>query len=224
MSLRLDWCSYEAARYAVEHWHYSRSLPMGKAVHIGVWEDSRFIGALQFRNGANNNMSKPYGLTQWECIELSRVALTTHKAQVSRILSIAVRLLRKQSPGLRLLVSYADPMQEHHGGIYQGAGWIYTGGTGGDTEYFIDGRWRKARNFRSSDFSKYNGMDYRRLPTRKTPGKHRYLYPLDAAMREQIKPLAKPYPKRATSIDSDAPGVQSGDGDASSTVALQTEP
>ena len=29
-------------------------------------------------------------------------------------------------------------------------------------------------------------------------GKHRYLYPLDRAMRKQIEPLRKPYPKRET--------------------------
>lgn len=28
------------------------------------------------------------------------------------------------------------------------------------------------------------------------PGKYRYLMPLDAEMRKQIAPLAKPYPKR----------------------------
>lgn len=24
--LRLDWCSYQAAKYAVEYWHYSQPL------------------------------------------------------------------------------------------------------------------------------------------------------------------------------------------------------
>lgn len=32
-------------------------------------------------------------------------------------------------------------------------------------------------------------------------GKHRYLMPLDAEMREQIAPLAKPYPKRPKDQD-----------------------
>ena len=41
--------------------------------------------------------------------------------------SVAIKMLRRQSPGLRLLVSYADPEQGHHGGIYQGGNWIYLG-------------------------------------------------------------------------------------------------
>jgi hypothetical protein len=46
---------------------------------------------------------------------------------------------------------------------------------------------------------------------------------LDTAMREQIAPLAKPYPKRAASIDSDAAGLQPADGGATPTAALQQD-
>lgn len=59
------------------------------------------------------------------------------------------------------------------------------------------------------------------LTRHKTAGRHKYLYPLDAAMREQIAPLSKPYPKRAASIDSDAPDDQSGEGGVIPTAALQ---
>ena len=194
--LRIDWATHAAAKYAVENWHYSKSYPIGKSVNVGVWEDGCFIGAIQFRNGSNNNMGSPYGLTHGEFCELSRVAINKHKTPVSRMLRIALGFLRKQSPGLRIVLSYADTTQGHHGGIYQATNWIYSGLTDGDTEYFIDGRWRKARNFRSSDFSKYSGIDYKKLPSRKTPGKHRYLMPLDAEMRKRVLPLAKPYPKR----------------------------
>jgi hypothetical protein len=51
--------------------------------------------------------------------------------------------------------------------------------------------------------------------------KYRYLMPLDDAMRKQIEPLRKPYPKRAGSIGSDAPGLQPGEGGANPTSALQ---
>jgi hypothetical protein len=56
-------------------------------------------------------------------------------------------------------------------------------------------------------------------------GKYRYLMPLDDAMREQIAPLAKPYPKRqpvrAGSIDSDATTFHEEEGSANLTPALQ---
>lgn len=53
------------------------------------------------------------------------------------------------------------------------------------------------------------------------PGKYKYLMPLDQAMRAQIVPLAKPYPKRAGSIDSDATAYHADQGGATPTPALQ---
>jgi hypothetical protein len=50
--------------------------------------------------------------------------------------------------------------------------------------------------------------------------KHKYLMPLDNEMRKQILPLSRPYPKRAQSIENDAPGFQSGEGGATPTCAL----
>jgi len=39
--------------------------------------------------------------------------------------------------------------------------------------------------------------------------KHKYVYPLDAAMRAQIQPLAKPYPRRQP-LESEGPPDQGG--------------
>ena len=107
--LVVDFCSYKAAKYAVEHWHYSGVLPAGKTVKIGVWEDGEFIGVVIYSRGANNNIGKPYGLKQTEVCELVRIALRSHAAPVSQIAAWAQKLLIGTSPGLRLIVSYADP-------------------------------------------------------------------------------------------------------------------
>ena len=59
--LRLDWCTYKAAKYAVEHWHYSRRMPDPKCAKIGVWEDGHFIGAVIFSRGVSaTNISKTF--------------------------------------------------------------------------------------------------------------------------------------------------------------------
>jgi hypothetical protein len=44
---------------------------------------------------------------------------------------------------------------------------------------------------------------------------------LDEEIRARILPLSKPYPKRAASIASDAPGLQPGEGGSTPTAALQ---
>lgn len=46
VDLKLDWCDRRAAKYAVEHWHYSRSLPSGKMAKFGVWENRLYLGSI----------------------------------------------------------------------------------------------------------------------------------------------------------------------------------
>lgn len=225
--LKLDWCSYEAAKFAVEHWHYSKSLPAGKAVHVGVWEDAQFVGALIFSRGASDAIGKPYGLEQTQIAELARVALRHHRSPVSRIISIALRMMRSICPGLRMLVSYADPSQNHHGGIYQAGGWTFVGDSQPDF-CVIDHsgkRWH-SRMVSSSGIKTCFGVKKRVIkPTdgRKViiPGKHKYLMPLDPEMRAKILPLAKPYPKRVGSDTGDTATVQVAEGGLTPTPTLQ---
>lgn len=197
MSLHLDYCSHKAAEYAVMHWHYSGRMPVGKTVKIGVWEDNRFIGSVIFAQGNTPTLGAAYGLGMTECCELVRVALDAHTSPVSRIVSIALRLLCRAAPKLRLVVSFADPAQGHHGGIYQAGNWVYSGDSEPSWQWFHEGRWKHNREITSGAFGGSRKVhDYSSLPKRQTLGKRRYLYPLDAAMRKQIEPLRKPYPER----------------------------
>jgi hypothetical protein len=201
-------------------------MPAGKLVKVGVWEGGAFIGCVLFARGANNALGTAYELGVTEVCELVRVALAWHLSPVSRIGAIAIKMLARQSPGLRLIVSYADDREGHYGGIYQAMNWIYVGRGGSTKEWFHEGRWKHNREMTSGAFGGVRKVtDYHQYPMRIVSGKHKYLYPLDKAMRDQIAPLAKPYPKRpcAASIDSDAPGVQPGEGGATPTAALQHE-
>lgn len=215
--LRLDWCSHDAAKYAVEHWHYARTITKGPCQYIGVWEDGRFIGSVIFgMGGGGATDGRRYGLARsFEMCELVRVALTRHSAPVSRIVAVALRMVQRHNPGLRLVVSYADPAHDHRGGIYQAGGWIYVGASAPD-HYFVatNGRRYHSRSVRAVGFVlRFGRPTYAPKPsdmTRfETPGKHKYLMPLDAEMRARIAPLAKPYP-RASRLESEAPGVQPG--------------
>jgi hypothetical protein len=92
-------------------------MPMPPLVRVGVWEDGKFVGCVLFGRGASSSLGSPYGLDQTQCAELVRVAMTTHVNPVTRVVSLAIKFLAKHSPGLRLIVSFADPSQGHHGGV-----------------------------------------------------------------------------------------------------------
>ena len=198
VDLRVDWCSYQAAKYAVEHWHYSRTMPVSKRVYIGAWENRVFIGAIVFALGATPTLGSKYNLTMWECCELVRVALNAHASPVSQIVTKAIKLLKSQSDGLRLIVSFADPFHGHNGSIYQAMNWIYTGQTTTVDTWTVNGKLIHRRAYTGVNY----GAPKQKLPQNAkrvtVPAKHRYLYPLDRAMRKQIAPLAQPYPKRDT--------------------------
>ena len=203
--LRLDWCNFKAALYACKHWHYSGAIPATKRASLGVWEEGRFIGAIIFTLGAGSSTDgRAFGLSRaFEMAELQRVTLREHQTSVSRMLSIAVRMLRKQSPGLKLLVSYADPVQGHHGGIYQAAGWVYVGRSSKSRVYIAkDGKRYTNRVISSRGYTTHHGrfrMDpvpWNELTKMISPGKHKYLLPLDPAIRPVIEAMAQAYPRR----------------------------
>ncbi|WP_183282326.1 Mom family adenine methylcarbamoylation protein [Cupriavidus alkaliphilus] len=215
LELRLDWCTHEAAKYAVETWHYSHRMPMPPLVKVGVWERGKFIGCVLFARGASPHLGRPYGLTPFEVCELVRIALTKHETPVSRIVAIAIKFLRKNSPNLRLIVSFADTRQGHHGGIYQAGNWIYAGRSAVCREFYHEGRWKHNREVSGGAFGGSRRVaDPSKLPQRKSEGKYRYLLPLDKEMRLRLEHLALPYPKRSEPITRDKQAMAGSTGTA----------
>jgi len=227
--LKIDWATHEAAKYACTNWHYSKSMPVGKMVKVGAWEDGKFIGVVIFSRGASPMLGMAYGLEQIECCELTRVALTKHKTPVSKLLAIAIKFLRKSNSELRLIVSFADTEQGHHGGIYQANGWSYSGQSAEKFDYIApNGERLLSRQVANSGTVRQFGKVTKCFKRTDciavaVQGKHRYLMPLDDAMREQIAPLAKPYPKRTTRTKEQDIGHPPVLGGASPTRALQLD-
>jgi hypothetical protein len=160
-----------------------------------------------------------------ECAELCRIALDKHMTPVSRILSIALKVLKREMPGIRLLVSYADLNQGHEGKIYQASNWIFVGMTGHEAGIMLNGKLTHRRTINS----KYGTSDIDWLRGRIDPNavryegkpKFKYLLPLDEQIAERVKQLSKPYPNSPQAKRTLRLGVHPGEGGVSPTVALQ---
>lgn len=222
--LLVAWCSRKAAAYACRHWHYTRRMNgCFKQVYFGVWEDDEFVGAIIFGCGSTLAIGSPFGIQGREAAELLRVTLKEHKSHVSQMIRFAIKLLRDQCPKLRILVSYADSSEGHHGGIYQAGNWIYLGAKSSSSILFL-GELVHAKTLHT----KYGTSAMPWLRSHVDPNarwivtlpKHKYVMPLDDDMRKQIEPLRKPYPKRVGSDTSDTPADQAGKGGAAPTPAL----
>jgi len=200
--LYLDWCSHKAAKYACENWHYSKCVPKGKLAKIGVWENDCFIGCVLFGYGANSNVIIQFGLENNQGCELVRVALKAHISPVSKILAKAIKILKKHFSKLQILISYSDIGQNHHGGIYQAANWMYLGVTRKNCIKAI--RIKNIEYHQRTVSRKYGtvNIDYIRNNIDKNAkrvyddGKHKYIYPLSDDIFNKYKNETKPYPKR----------------------------
>ena len=223
MNLKIDYCSHKASKYAVENWHYSKRMPKSKIVKYGVWENNNFIGTILYGVGATRKLVNPYNLIPEEGCELLRVALKKHFYPVSKMISITIKMLKKQSPNLKLIVSFADSNENHVGGIYQAGNWVYNGKSDG-SYWFKDkkGKIWHPRNV-GKDLSKPS-ICIRPQDCEKVwkNGKYRYLYPLNKNIRKQILKLSKPYPKNNcdASVIRSTPVNHIGSGGAVPTASL----
>lgn len=172
-----------------------------------MWEDGDFIGVVLFSMGASPWLHNRFGIGKFEVCELSRIALRDHRTPVSRIVRIALKMLRRLCPKLRLVVSFADPPAGHHGGVYQACGWTYCG-TSDAATYYIDRRGKvwHARNIGTSECRGNDGWRTRKhsaagMRKEKRPGKHRYVWAIDPTLRTQVDAMALSYPKSCVTSD-----------------------
>ena len=116
------------------------ACPVPRPPESACGKTPKFIGAIVFAWGANLRLAGEFGLEMTECAELCRVALTKHQTPVSRIVTIAAKMLKRTMPGIRLIVSYADPEHGHVGTIYQAMGWVYVGESKGPGGMMLKGK------------------------------------------------------------------------------------
>lgn len=118
------------ANVFVKAHHYSGKVAKNSQLHLGVFLNDRLHGVMQF--GPSLDKRKIQGLvsgTQWhEFLELNRMAFddVLPRNSESRALSIAFRMIRKNAPQVKWIISFADGTQCGDGTIYRAAGFVLT--------------------------------------------------------------------------------------------------
>ena len=193
-------CTYREAVYACENWHYSQVAPSAIQARYGVWEYGEFIGVIIFGVGINKYVADEFGLEHHlQCLELQRVALKAHENHVSRMLAVTRRLVKRKLPNLRVAVSYADPKEGHHGGIYQADGWTFIGKTGWKYYPVVDGVVIHPRTLVGLHGSTSRATIKEHYPDAQiieSPPKYRYAWGFDKDMRAKLWLMHKPYPRK----------------------------
>lgn len=119
------------ANAVVKRYHYSGKVVSNSQVHFGVFLGEKLGGALQFGPPLDRRKIIPLVRgTLWnEMLELNRMALADWlpRNSESRALAVCFRLMRKQYPHLKWVVSFSDGAQCGDGTIYRAAGFVLTG-------------------------------------------------------------------------------------------------
>lgn len=178
MKLKLAFCDHKAAKLAVQNWHYSKTMPAGKLVKIGVWENDLFVGVVIFGRGANNHLAQSLKCDVTECCELVRIALRKHETPVTKIVAIALKMLKRTNPGIKVVASYADKTnQQHQGIIYKAGNWQYHGiRTATNGHFLIDGKIVHNRSISSKFGSRDNIPDAFKEKMLKAPPQEKHFF------------------------------------------------
>lgn len=168
--------------------HYLQSFPSGWTF---CYEHDEAV--VVYSIPANKNLG-PYVFGESiEVRELARLWAPDNHAPnlLTSAIAGSIKALRQAHPSVQALISFADVNQEHHGGIYQAASWLYTGQSSESRVYITpDGRTLSRRSFHSGGTSHIPGIKPVKLP-----GKYRYARPLTRQARKALKLTPQPYPK-----------------------------
>jgi len=231
----------KAANDFVRKYHYSGKVVNNSKLHFGVFLNDRLHGVMSFGSPLDKRKVLPLVRgTLWnEMLELNRMAFddVLPKNSESRAISIAMKLIRRNAPHIKWVLSFADGTQCGDGTIYRAAGFVLTKINGvSPTRQMPDGsiisratvtkgKWMIANGGRAGWPEGSIPLDGYQL---------RYIYFLHPNERQNLTVPVLPFSeidrrgagmykgkKRVTSIDSDAAAFQVAEGGANPTVTLQ---
>jgi hypothetical protein len=114
----------------VKKHHYSNKSVNSVLLHFGCFLDEKLHGVMQFGNPINkkNVIGLVYNTNWNEFLELNRMAFDDYlpKYSESRCFSIAIKLIKKNAPNIKWILSFSDAAQCGDGSIYRASGFLLT--------------------------------------------------------------------------------------------------
>lgn len=158
----------------VKKHHYSKSFVQNSVLHFGAFLDGKLHGVLQYGNSIDKRNCISFvdtGLSinkGWNSfLELNRMAFDDYlpKYSESRCIAVTIKLIKKNAPQVKWILSYADGTQCGDGTIYRASGFKLCGINKNSTIYKLSNGQTKAKHGTSkADFTnavKMHGNQFR---------------------------------------------------------------
>ena len=116
----------KVANEFVKKTHYSGKVVPNSTLHFGCFLDNKLHGVMSYGNCINKkgtiNLVKNTGWNEF--IELNRMAFNDYlpKYSESRCIAISIKLIKKNAPQIKWIISFADGTQCGDGTIYRASG------------------------------------------------------------------------------------------------------
>lgn len=179
----------EAKQYIIQN-HYSHGIHNGPSPCYGLFDNDNLIGVLAFATPCSENVrSSVFGPDHKDgVLELHRLHIldVTPKNTESWFISRCLKLLKKDRPHTKAVISFSDRTEGHSGVIYKATNAYRIGSTGRATFYRDQqGRLRHPRQ-NGQNISKEEAKS-RGWTSEKRFAKNRYLYIISNSKTEKKK-------------------------------------
>lgn len=120
-----------SAKQVIKNYHYSKTMPTSE-LNFGFYIDGKLNLVVVFSQGVNrfyqefitdDNFTNK---NLWELVRLFSFDWAG-KNMESYCISKCIKYIKKKYKNIKFLISYADPIHNHIGIIYQATNWLYTG-------------------------------------------------------------------------------------------------
>jgi hypothetical protein len=166
----------KVANAFIQQHHYSGKVVQNSSLHFGAFLDGKLHGVMSY--GSPLDKRKVLPLVQpslWnEMLELNRMAFDSYlpKNSESRCISVSIRLIRKNAPHIKWVLSFSDGTQCGDGTIYRASGFVLTGINENKTNWIYKGYKFSNVGFRTGDGDKKElrklGVDEKYLSSSKS--------------------------------------------------------
>lgn len=203
-------CPLSIAKDICRNNHYLHRVPSIVA-HYGLYRNDELLGIITFGVPPSPQLMKICGEEyKTSLLELNRLWCydQSPKNSESYLISQGIKLLKKDRPETKILVSFADSREGHLGYIYQATNWYFTGwSVPGGGSIVINGKDYHPKNlnnkYGTSDLNKLKEiLNTENIFYRPRSKKCRYVYFIGDSKKEnkQLKKLCKykiqAYPKK----------------------------
>jgi len=202
-------CTLEEARDICINKHYLHRVP-NICAHYGLYKNELLLGIVTFGIPPSPYLMKICGEEyKGSVLELNRLWCydIAPRNSESFLISQGIKLLKKDKPHIKILVSFADTREDHLGYIYQASNWFFTGWSiPGGGSIVINGKEFHPKNLNN----KYNTSDLNKLKVilntenihyRPRSKKCRYVYFIGSKVENKLLkglckyPIQDTYPK-----------------------------